>query len=457
LPDVPFFSVVMATYDRGRHILPSVRSVLQQTFRHFELIIVGDGCTDDTEEVLSPYLGPRVRWIGLPYRQGSQAAPNNAGIRASRGEHIAYIGHDDIWSPGHLEALAPLLAEGSGADIAVSGAIFHMPPGVQEAQVTGLFDDTGAAARNFFPPSSFAHRKAVVQAIGEWRAPQDIRPPVDSDFLLRAVAAGMVFRSTGRVTVHKFAAGHRYLSYLVQTSWEQERILSAISSAGEDACVEQAVALARRCHGYMAMLFFDFGRFEPGQLARNNAVRKGLRISCAPLPARREVLVETDEPMAMDWQARNGYGLRHVSKNPNPKILIPYAAPSRAGVHLLFAHPDPKALFFLAVRTSEARHVLRCGRPRSYGRQHFALASLSLRLEPDRATWLELELYPAQRPAICNPGLAYAMILIDPAGALTDPDEMPVEMEAWLSKYPDVQEPTSPSDGDALVVGPGEA
>jgi len=429
----------MATYDRGRHILPSVRSVLQQTFRDFELIIVGDGCTDDTEAVLSPYLCPRVRWIGLPHRQGSQAAPNNAGIRASRGGNIAYIGHDDIWSPGHLEALAPLLAEGSGADFAVSGAIFHMPPGVEEAQVTGLFDDAGAAARHFFPPSSFAHRKAVVQAIGEWRAPQSIRPPVDSDFLLRAVEAGMVFRSTGRVTVHKFAAGHRYLSYLVQTSWEQERMLSAISGAGEDACVEQAVALARRSHGYMAMLFSDFARFEPGQLARNNAVRKGLRIRCAPLPAQREAMVETDDSMALDWQARNGYGLRHVFKNPNPKILIPYSAPTHAGVHLLLAHPDPKALFFLVVRTSEARLVLRCGKPRTYGRQHFALASLSLRLEPDRATCLELELHPAQRPDIGNPGLAYAMILIDPAGALANPDEMPEEMEAWLSKYADVR------------------
>lgn len=442
----------MATYDRGRHILPSVRSVLQQTFRDFELLIVGDGCADDTEEVLAPYLGPRVRWVCLPFCHGSQSGPNNEGIRASRGTNIAYIGHDDVWSPGHLEALAPLLAEGSGTDFAVSGAIFHMPPGVEAAQVTGLFEETGAAASNFFPPSSFAHRKEVVRAIGDWRAPQSIRPPVDCDFLLRAVEAGMVFRSTGRVTVHKFAAGHRYLSYLEQESWEQERMLAELAADGGETLVEEAVALAKRSNGYMAVIYPDFGRLEPGRMARENAVRKGLRIQCDHLPAQREVLVETDDAMALDWQARDMYGLRHVFRNPNPKILIPYAAGARVGIHVLFAHHDPEALSTLVVRTSEARLLLHFGKPRKHGRLYFAPVSIPLGLKTDRATFMQLELHPRQRPDGGNPGLAYAIIMVDPDGALPDTDEMPAEMEAWLTRYNDSHEPTEPEGGDALAV-----
>ncbi len=47
--------------------------------------------------------------------------------------------------------------------------------------------------------------------------PQDVRAPVDGDFLLRAAQADLTFASTGKITVHKFAAGHRYLSYLQQS------------------------------------------------------------------------------------------------------------------------------------------------------------------------------------------------------------------------------------------------
>lgn len=442
----------MATFNRGGHILPSVRSVLQQTFQDFELLIVGDGCSDDTAEVLAPYLGPRVRWVGLPVRHGSQSGPNNEGIRASRGENIAYIGHDDIWSTGHLEALAPLLAKGSGTDFAVSGAIYHMPSGVEAALLTGLFEDTGAAARNFFPPSSFAHRKAVVHAIGDWRAPKEIRPPVDCDFLLRAVEAGMVFNSTGRVTVHKFAAGHRYLSYLVQESWEQERMLTALAGDGGEALVEEAVLLAKRSNGYMASIYPDFGPLDPGGMALENAVRKGLLIQCAPLPARREVLVETDDAMALDWQARDMQGLRHVFKNPKPKILIPYSGGTRVGIHFLFAHRDPEALSSLAVRTSKAELLLRFGKPRKHGRLYFAPVSMPLCLETDRATFMQLELHPRQRPDGENPGLAYAIILVDPDGALPDPDDIPAEMEVWLTRYNEASDPTETEGGVAATL-----
>ena len=48
----PLISVVMATWGRGRHILPSIRSALGQSFRDFELLVVGDACTDETEAVV---------------------------------------------------------------------------------------------------------------------------------------------------------------------------------------------------------------------------------------------------------------------------------------------------------------------------------------------------------------------------------------------------------------------
>ena len=107
---------------------------------------------------------------------GGQSKPNNEGIRLARGTHIAYLGHDDVWSPHHLERLAGVV-QAHDPDFAVSGAVYHGPPGSRFYQITGKFDDPGAASREFFPPSSFAHRRDVVDRIGPWREPGELRAP----------------------------------------------------------------------------------------------------------------------------------------------------------------------------------------------------------------------------------------------------------------------------------------
>jgi hypothetical protein len=62
----PSLTVLIPTWNRSRHILPSLRSVLAQDDVDFEVILCGDGCDDDTADVVRPFLGPRVRWINLP-------------------------------------------------------------------------------------------------------------------------------------------------------------------------------------------------------------------------------------------------------------------------------------------------------------------------------------------------------------------------------------------------------
>ena len=99
--------------------------------------------------------------MGLSEHSGLQSAPNNAGIVSARGTHIAYLGHDDIWSPRHLEMLAAVLND-DRTDFGVTGCIFHGPPGSMYYQYTGLFDDSAAAAHEFFPLSSIAHRRDLI-------------------------------------------------------------------------------------------------------------------------------------------------------------------------------------------------------------------------------------------------------------------------------------------------------
>ena len=120
MPHVPYFTIVVATFNRSRHIVPTIEAALEQTFTDFELLVVGDGLTDDTLDHV-PRNDPRVGVIGLPWNSGSQARPNNVGIAAARGRYIAYLGHDDIWMPDHLAALVQLFEE-TECDMAVSGA-----------------------------------------------------------------------------------------------------------------------------------------------------------------------------------------------------------------------------------------------------------------------------------------------------------------------------------------------
>ena len=93
--------------------------------------------------------GDAVRWANLDRNYGCQSWPNNAGISRSSGTHIAYLGHDDVWSPHHLARLAEIIQR-ADPDFAVSGAVFHPPPGSKYYAITGMFDDPSAAKREFF-------------------------------------------------------------------------------------------------------------------------------------------------------------------------------------------------------------------------------------------------------------------------------------------------------------------
>lgn len=98
----PAVSVVIATYNRGRFLRETIESVLRQRFQDFELIVVDDGSTDNTREILAAY-GDRLRWFHQA-NQGPSAA-RNVGIRHARGRWIAIQDSDDLCTPEHLEAL----------------------------------------------------------------------------------------------------------------------------------------------------------------------------------------------------------------------------------------------------------------------------------------------------------------------------------------------------------------
>lgn len=104
----PLVSVVIPTYNRSRLLLETLQSVFAQTFRDFEVIVVNDGSTDDTLEVLRRF-GARVRVISQ--QNGGIGVARNRGIAEASGHYVALLDHDDLWMPEKLARQVQFLEE----------------------------------------------------------------------------------------------------------------------------------------------------------------------------------------------------------------------------------------------------------------------------------------------------------------------------------------------------------
>ncbi len=98
----PTVSVIIPTYNRAHLIGRAIQSVLNQTYQDFEIIVVDDGSTDNTEEVMKRFNDERIKYIKHEQNKG-EAAARNTGIKIARGEYIAFQDSDDEWLPEKLE------------------------------------------------------------------------------------------------------------------------------------------------------------------------------------------------------------------------------------------------------------------------------------------------------------------------------------------------------------------
>ncbi|MCP3144177.1 glycosyltransferase family 2 protein [Pyxidicoccus xibeiensis] len=154
---MPFFSIVIPTYNRARLLEQTLASVFAQEEPDYEVLVVDDGSSDDTLETLARH-GERVRVF--QQRNAGPGAARNLGIQEARGEYVAFLDSDDLWFPWTLATFRRVLREGGASVVMATPVDFSHPEelaGVTRAPLQVLrFADYLASAADRTPRTACA-------------------------------------------------------------------------------------------------------------------------------------------------------------------------------------------------------------------------------------------------------------------------------------------------------------
>jgi len=182
----PRFSVVMPVWNRAGVVGRAVASVLAQSCRDLELLVVDDGSTDALAEALAPFAGdPALRVLRREHR--GVCAARNAGIAAARGTLIAYLDSDNRWHPEFLARMAAAL-DGAGARVAYCDFdVYRRHPLTRRvrrvARKSPSFEFRALLDDNSIDINTLVHERGLVEEIGGWD--EQLERMNDWDFILR--------------------------------------------------------------------------------------------------------------------------------------------------------------------------------------------------------------------------------------------------------------------------------
>lgn len=231
----PLISIVTATYNASQLLRFAIQSVIDSSYLNWEMLIIGDHCTDDTEELVSSFHDPRLIFRNLEKNSGQQATPNNLGISLAKGEYLCLLNQDDMFLPSHLSQMIEIFRT-QDLDIALARyAIVDPFDPVSHCGLPPVRNGGPAFYLDHYRPdkmhvaSSWFMRTLTALDVGKWRIEKETYVTPSQEWLFRAYKQGKKIVGTNHASVIALLSGDRRNSYLGASTSEHEYIYRMLS------------------------------------------------------------------------------------------------------------------------------------------------------------------------------------------------------------------------------------
>jgi len=230
----PLISIIVATYNSSHVLRYAMQSVLDSDYQNWEMIVIGDCCTDDTEEMVLGFNDPRISFSNLQQNSGQQAKPTNVALGKVKGEYIAFLNQDDFYFKDHLSKCV--------VEIMQSQAEFMIVPGIKISPSTPQdLENNSFAAEMYavhphgkFSPyiesiaSTWFIHHSVPKKIGNWKMEKDLYVTPSQEWLFRAHSKGIAFHFSRQVGVIIIHSAVRKGFYTENSSFEHDYFFTRI-------------------------------------------------------------------------------------------------------------------------------------------------------------------------------------------------------------------------------------
>ncbi len=219
-------SVILPAYNSSGTLRLALQTVLWQDFKNFEVWVIGDGCTDDSERVVASFKDDRFHWVNLPINSGGPSLPRREGLSHAAGRYVAYIGQDDLWFPWHLSELVNCIETSKSEFVYSLGAI------ISADGIIGTFSLAHKAwsRTEFISPTNWLHQKTMAKVGGLWSKSKPLGD--DQEFLRRMLDAKVKLAFRKQLSVLKFPAA-LWRMYSIKNDFPQEKYVEALRDDAE--------------------------------------------------------------------------------------------------------------------------------------------------------------------------------------------------------------------------------
>ncbi len=183
---MPTVSIIIPTYNRAAILKETCRSVLRQSCGDFEILIIDDGSSDDTRQVIERIADPRVRYFFK--ENGGQSSARNKGLAEANGEYVAFLDADDLWPADYLQAMLAALDIGREYDAAYARVVARYPDGSQKNLSRPEYCRSGRLTKYFYGEAPCLIPSAILFRRSAWHGffwDETIRKGTDYDAFLR--------------------------------------------------------------------------------------------------------------------------------------------------------------------------------------------------------------------------------------------------------------------------------